>query len=94
MPIVRLTQDLIDNDQLTCPADKRRIEYCDGNHKLAVPGLYLEARQSGQTFYLRYKNANGKSSHAKIGRITDIDLATARDKAKAEALAKQKAGRG
>ena len=82
MPIVRLTQDLIDNDQLTCPADKRRIEYCDGNHKLAVPGLYLEARQSGQTFYLRYKNANGKSSHAKIGRITDIDLATARDKAK------------
>ena len=82
MPIIKLTQDLIANDQLTCPADKRRIEYCDGHSKVAVPGLYLEVRHSGQTFYLRYKDANSKTCHQKLGRTTDIDLATAREKAK------------
>ena len=82
MPIIKLTQDLIDRDQLTCPDDKRRIEYYDGHSKVAIPGLYLEVRQSGQTFYLRYKDTNGKTCHQKLGRATDIDLATAREKAK------------
>ena len=70
MPIIKLTQDLIDNDQLSCPNDKRRIEYCDGHSKVAVPGLYLEVRQSGSTFYLRYKDANGQTCHQKLGRAS------------------------
>ena len=83
MPIIKLTQDLIDNEQLTCPEGKRRVEYCDSGGRDSVPGLYVEVRQSGQgTFYLRYKDQNGKTCHAKLGRTIDIDLASARDKAK------------
>jgi integrase len=82
--LCKLTNDFI-NSSLTCPDDKRRIEYCDGRTRDAVPGLYVEVRATspGQgTFYLRYKDQNGKTCHQKIGRTTDIDLATAREKAK------------
>ena len=34
------------------------------------------------SFYLRYKDQNGKTCHEKIGRTTDIDLVTARKQAK------------
>jgi len=36
MPIVKLTQDFI-NNQLICPAGKKRIEYCDKD----LPGLLI-----------------------------------------------------
>jgi integrase len=46
-------------------------------------GMYLEVRNSGlSTYYLRYKDANGKTCHQKLGRTTDIDLDEARRRAK------------
>ena len=77
MSIVKLTQQIIDNE-LHCPDGKTSIELCDR-------GLYVEVRSScpGQgTYYLRYKDSTGKTCHQKIGRTTDIDLADARKKAK------------
>ena len=82
MPVVRLTQKLIDSDDLICPDDRRRIEYCDGRSRAAVTGLYLEARQNGRTWVLRYRDSDGVTRHAKLGTASDIDLATAREKAK------------
>ncbi len=81
MPIIKLTQQFISNN-LQCPEDKSRIEYCDED----LPGLYIEVRATSPnkgTFYLRYKNLCRKTCHQKIGRTTDITLADARKKAKA-----------
>ena len=64
-------------DRLFCPEGKRRIEYVD----TGGTGLYLECRHSSPgegTFYLRYKDANKKTCHVKIGRTTEIDVAEAR----------------
>jgi len=80
MSILVLTQHVIAN-QLHTPAGKDRTEICCAQQ----PGLYIEVRSTspGQgTYYFRYKNANGKTCHQKIGRTTDIDLATARKQAK------------
>lgn len=59
-----------------------KTEYCDTN----VPGLYLETRATaapGQaTWYLRYKNAAGKTSHKKLGTTANMSLAEARAEAK------------
>jgi integrase len=80
MPKLRLSEKFL-TTSLTCPDGKRRIEFCD----TAVPGLYVEVRNTSPdqgTFYLRYKDSSGKTCHAKIGRTIDIDLATAREKAK------------
>ena len=66
---------------LSCPEGKRRIEYVDKGGT----GLYVEVRATspGQgTYYLRYKDANGKTCHEKLGRTTDIDLDEARQRAK------------
>lgn len=81
MPIVKLNSDSITNN-LHCPEGKRRIEYVSDERS----GLYIEVRPTspGQgTFYLRYKDTNGKTRHQKLGRTTDINLAEARKKAKA-----------
>ena len=81
MSIVKLTQSMI-NNELICPPDKARIEYCDSEQ----PGLYLEVRATSPgnfTWYLRYKDSAGKTCHQKIGRTTDISLVDARVKAKA-----------
>ena len=78
--IIKLTQDFIANN-LRCPEGKRRIEYVDKGGT----GLYLEVRATspGQgTFYLRYKDANNKTCHQKIGRSCDMELDVARQKAK------------
>ena len=79
--IVKLTQAFIANN-LQCPEEgKRRIEYVDKGGT----GLYVEVRATspGQgTYYLRYKDANGKTCHQKIGRTIDIDLNEARQRAK------------
>ena len=80
MPVVKLTQDFITN-HLQCPEGKSRIEFCCEE----VSGFYCEVRitSPGQaTWYLRYKNGAGKTCHSKLGRTTEIDLMTARKKAR------------
>ena len=80
MPITKLNQKFINQD-LKCPDDKTRIEYCD----VDLPGLYIEVRATrpGQgTYYLRYKDGTGKTCHQKIGRSTDIPLTDARKPSK------------
>ena len=68
-------------DKLVCREGRRREELVD----VGGTGLYCEVRATspGQgTYYLRYKDANGKTCHEKIGRTTDIDLDEARRRAK------------
>lgn len=80
MPTITLTAAFVANE-LTCPEGKPRIEYCDAD----LPGLYLEVRATslGQgTYYLRYKDAAGKTCHQKIARTTHIGLAEARKRAR------------
>lgn len=67
--------------QLVCPSGKRRIEYVD---KGGI-GLYIEVRASSPgvgTHYLRYKNAQGKSCHQKIGSTAVLTVTEARREAK------------
>lgn len=80
MPIVKLDQQFIANG-LTCPAGKDQVEFCCSELK----GLYVlvSAKSPGQgCYYLRYKDANGKTCHQKIGRVSDISLADARKQAR------------
>ena len=80
MPKLRLSEKFL-TTSLTCPDGKRRIEFCD----TAVPGLYVEVRNTSPdqgTYYVRYRDASEKTCHVKIGRTIDIDLASAREKAK------------
>ena len=80
MPIVKLTPAFIATG-LTCPDGKSRVEWCCAD----TPGLYVEVRASRPdhgTYYLRYKDATGKTCHQKIGRTEDISLADARKQAK------------
>lgn len=80
MSIVKLTQQYI-NHELCCPEGKTRIEMCCSD----LRGLYVEVRATspGQgTYYLRYKDANGKTCHQKLGRTTETTLADARKQAK------------
>jgi len=68
-------------DKLVCPEGKRRIEYVD----TGGTGLYVEVRATAPdqgTYYLRYKDANGKTCHQKLGTTADIDLDEARRLAK------------
>ena len=38
-------------------------------------GLYIEVRAGNiGTYYLRYKNSNGKTAHQKLGRTNEISL--------------------
>ncbi len=78
MPVLKLSQQLVQN--LQCPPERTRIEYCDAE----LPGLYVLVSSAGNvaTYFLRYKDANQKTCHHKLGRTTDIDLATARKNAK------------
>jgi len=76
----KLTEAFIANN-LVCPPKESRIEYCD----IDFPGLYVEVRATSQgqgTYYLRYKNAEKKSAHQRLGRTTEISLAEARKRAK------------
>jgi hypothetical protein len=64
---------------LVCPADKKRIEFCDSD----VPGLLIECRSAPipcPTWYLRYK-ANGKTAYTRLGNVQDLGLAQARKQA-------------
>jgi len=78
--LIKLNEYVLRHD-LRCPAEKSRVELCDSE----IPGLYVEVRATRQgqgTYYLRYKNRNGKTCHRKIGRTPEIDLAEARKRAK------------
>lgn len=78
--IHQLDQAFIDT-QLYCPPDKSRIEYVDPLRT----GLYVEVRATspGQgTYYLRYKDATGKTCHQKLGRTIELTLAEARKQAR------------
>lgn len=80
MPKILLTPSFIKND-LTTPQGKRRIEYCDAT----FPGLYVEVRATSPgkgTYYLRYKDCNGKTCHQKLGRTYELTLTEARKRAK------------
>ncbi|MBL8439863.1 MAG: DUF4102 domain-containing protein, partial [Betaproteobacteria bacterium] len=81
MPVVKLTPSFIAHN-LLCPQGKTRIEMCCAE----TPGLYIEVRATSQgqgTYYLRYKDASGKTCHQKVGRTMDLTLADARRQAKA-----------
>jgi len=78
--LVTLTPDFIAN-QLVCPPGRRRVEFVGQNER----GLYVECRESSPgvgTYYLRYKDANGKTCHQKIGSTAVISLTDARARSK------------
>lgn len=78
--IENLDQSFIDT-QLQCPGGKSRAEFVDP----ARTGLYVEVRATspGQgTYYLRYKDAAGKTCHQKLGRTVEMTLSEARKQAK------------
>ncbi|NEX23545.1 integrase arm-type DNA-binding domain-containing protein, partial [Thiorhodococcus mannitoliphagus] len=80
MPIINLTAKFI-AQSLVCPDDRSRIEYVHHDRS----GFYVEVRSTspGQgTYYLRYKDANGKTCHQRIGRTQEMDLAVAKEQAK------------
>lgn len=79
MAVVRLTEEFLSNN-LQCPDDKRRAEFCD----TIVPGMLYEVRSSTPgkaTIWVRYKS-NGKTAYAKVGKSTEMSLAEARVKAR------------
>lgn len=75
--IVNLTQKFIDTE-LKVPEGMAKIEFVDSNRS----GLYVlvSSKSQGQgTFFLRWKDSsNGKSTHLKLGRTTEITLAEVR----------------
>lgn len=80
MPVLKLTQVMFPQ-VLQCPDGKARTELCDSD----CPGLYIEVRAtcpSPGTFYFRYKDANGKTCHQRIGSTSELTLADARKLAK------------
>ena len=81
MPVINKLDNNFIKNSLICPTDKRCIEFCCSVNK----GFFVEVRQTDQgqgTYYLRYKNANGKTCTIKIGLTADISLKDARLKAK------------
>ncbi|NMM15466.1 MAG: tyrosine-type recombinase/integrase [Rhodoferax sp.] len=80
MPVLKLTAAMFPQ-VLQCLDEKARTELCDAD----CPGLYIEVRATnpGQgTFYFRYKDANGKTCHQRIGTTNEVTLADARKQAK------------
>jgi hypothetical protein len=79
MPRVKL-QSYIDSG-LHCPEGKRKEELID----IDMPNLYLQVSSASPgrgTYFWRYKNADGKTCHVKLGRTTEIGLAEARNRAR------------
>ena len=74
--IEKLDQAFVDR-HLQCREGVARAEFVDPQRT----GLYIlvSASSPGQgTYFLRYKDATGKTCHQKIGRTADISLAEAR----------------
>ncbi|MFZ4482127.1 MAG: Arm DNA-binding domain-containing protein, partial [Rhodoferax sp.] len=81
MTTIHLTPDFLAHG-LLCPEGKSRVEFCDTD--TSARGLYLEvsASRPGQgIFRLRYRDASGKTCHAKLGRTSEITLDAARKQA-------------
>lgn len=80
MAIVKdLNQTYIDH-HLRCPDGKARIEIVDPDRT----GLYIQVRahRPGEgTYYLRYKDREGKTCHEQIGRTREMALEDARNAA-------------
>jgi site-specific recombinase XerD len=79
--IIKLTESFIATG-LQCSLGKKREEMVDA----VVPGLFIEVRatSAGQgTYYYRYKDVNAHTQTKKLGRTTHINLAEARNQAKA-----------
>ena len=79
MPVQQLTQTIM-NNLPSCPDGKSRIELCD----TIVIGLYVEVRATSSgigTYYLRYKNMDGKTCHQKLGITTQVKLADVKERA-------------
>jgi integrase len=80
MPVVNLNADFIAH-HLQCPDDKKQIEYVDN----ARSGLYvLVSRTSPNrgTYYLRYKDAAGKTCHRKLAGTGDLSIQLIKSKIK------------
>lgn len=80
MILKSLTQEFIDG-KLVCPAGERAIEYCCP----VVRGMYVrvaETKPGEGIYYLRYKGADKKTKHERLGRTGERSLAEARDAAK------------
>ncbi len=78
--IDKLDQTFVDT-QLQCPEGKSRVEFVDPQRT----GLYVEVRATSQgqgTYYLRYKDAAGKTCHQKLGRTVELTLNEARKQAR------------
>ncbi len=76
MAVFRLTDSLL--NKLTCPPGQKRLEACDSE----VRGLYcLVSETNIKTYFWRTK-VNGKTTHIKVGRTTEISLTDAREKVK------------
>lgn len=79
MPILQFTQAIM-NNLPKCPVGKSRMELCDA----VVKGLYVEVRTTSPgigTYYLRYKDVDGKTCHRKLGSTTEVKLVDAKDRA-------------
>jgi integrase len=79
MPIFNLSD--LTPDKMVCAPELRRQEIVD----VGGLGLYCELRRSSPgvgTYYLRYKNAYGKTCHQKIGSTAVLTVAEARREAK------------
>ena len=76
MAVLKLTQNII-NRGLRCPADKQKSEVADADCR----GLYALLTATNQTWFYRFKNADGKTQHMKIGAVSEVPLADARRQA-------------
>ena len=79
MPVITLTQDLVDRG-LAVPEGKAKIEWCDA----VVRSLRLEQRAASdvKSYYVRYRDNGGVTRHVKLGRASALSLQNARAQAK------------
>ena len=78
--IVKLTQKYIDQGG-HCPDGRKQVECCDTEVR-GFYALYSHVSPKNGTYYLRYKNESGKTTHKKIARTDELSLKDARDNAK------------
>jgi integrase len=80
-----MTKTLLSNEfiqtGLIVPEGKRSIEYCDLGTARGMYVAVLASSPGRGTYYLRWKNAQGKTAHTRIGRTDEISLAEARTRA-------------
>lgn len=80
MRLKSLNQEFVDT-KLICPPGKPSVEFCCP----IVLGMYVRVAQSkpGEgIYYLRFKGADKKTKHERLGRTSEVSLAEAREAAK------------